>query len=55
MDICRIYNTYANKLREEYINYGSPIFYGENLKEKEEKEEKITEFIFNASRIKNFV
>lgn len=28
---------------------------GENLKEKEEKEEKITEFIFNASRIKNFV
>lgn len=38
MDIYKIYNTYANKLREDYINYGSPIFYGyKNSKRKKKK------------------
>ena len=41
MDIYRIYNTYANKLREDYINYGSPIFYGsKNSKKKRKKKKK---------------
>lgn len=40
MDIYKIYNTYANKLRAEYINYGSPIFYGGKTSKKKKKKKK---------------